>query len=139
VGDKWLDSGAGVVENRNVMVTDYFKMGYAMNALPKKIAFLPKGAWILDVLANVTEIFNGSGTDLLTVGITSGGEELLASVSCAPAAMIIGSQIGSALVPYARLTADTYIYAEYNDQNGDASTGIAEIAIVWAPGFEQGI
>lgn len=122
-----------------MLVSDYFTMGFAMDALPKKIAFLPKGAWILDVLINVTEAFNGGTTDYVIVGITSGGAELFAQASCVGPGILVASQATSPLVPYARLTADTYIYAQYDDASSDATTGIMEIAVVWAPGFEKDV
>jgi len=125
-------------ENRLVQISDAKPIVYGDSTDEIKIAYLPKHAVILDVLVYVETGFNGSGTDLVKVGVTGTLEKYLANTTCASSTtMITASQAGSPLVPAAPLTEDSWIVAVYTDQNSNATAGKLLVAIVWAMYWEE--
>lgn len=132
MGNQQNDSREAVFANRVVQVTDYVIIDYA-DTTQKLIAWLPAGAVILDVLANVTALFNDSGTDYLVVG-DSDTEDLYADdIDLSAVAMKVESQNTTPVVPGIRLTEDTAIYAKYNGANADATAGSAQVSVMWVP------
>jgi hypothetical protein len=139
VGNKWIDSHGSHTHNGLLQVSDFKALTYDVENTAVIVARIPSGAWILDVLVNVTTLFNDSGTDTINIGTTSGGSQILttANGSVVAAGLISAATVGTPLCPMARRTADTVIYAQYNGQNNNATTGKAEIAVVWTMGARQ--
>jgi hypothetical protein len=140
MGNYGYDSKHAVGENRVVQLTDAKPVLYTDEVdtvAHVKLAYLPKGAWILDVLIQVETAFNDSGTDTIEVGVIGSTASYLAATSVAATGMIVASHAGTPLVPAARLTADSWIVAVYRGQNNNASAGKAVISIVWAPCQEE--
>lgn len=96
---------------------------------------LPANADIVDVAVAVQTDFDGSGTDLLTVGTTGVADAYVDDLDIASASF---HRTGDATMPYANLGdvggSALAIKALYVDANNDASTGAATIYVYWTMG-----
>ena len=132
MGNKYIDSREAISENRAVQLSDWIEITYE-DTTAVLICWLPKGAVILEVYCNVVTLFNDGTTDYINVGNEDTAGAYLANADVSSVAVKAGTQAASPLVPFARLTEDTAIYAVYTGGSGDASTGKAEVAVMWAP------
>jgi len=132
MGNKYTESREALYENQIVRISDYVVIGFADTGVSKKIADLPEGAILLDVLVNVTTAFNASTTDYLDVGYTGTLDAYVADMDVASVAFKNAVQETSPLCP-ARLTADRVIYATYTGSGTAATTGSCQVSLVWAP------
>lgn len=132
MGNEWVDSLKAVKDNRVVMGTDHITMTYE-DTTAKLIQWLPKGAIILDVLCDVTTLFNAGTNDYICVG-TSDNDDLYADdLDVSSTGMKAESQNTTPVVPGARLTEDTAIYAIYQPTGTNPTTGAATVSLVWVP------
>lgn len=126
-----MDGRDALRENRGVETVTK-KVRYTDRSNNVEVGQLWAGDILLEVVVAITENFNGSGTDLLTVGDKDTAGKYLASASVASTGKIIASQAGTPLVPAVPETADTPIYAKYLDQNSNATTGTLTVTTVIA-------
>lgn len=116
---EWIKGG--------VVQTIIAELDFEDNAAAVKIADLPKGARILAVEYRVTEAFNASGTNTLSIGTTQ-----LTPTEFVNAADITG--LGNSDREYLaqdELAADGVVYAIVGATGDAATTGKVQICIEW--------
>ena len=85
---------------------------------------LPEGTMIWDIQIWIETTFNGSGTNLLDVGVIGDGDQFQNDLDLA----VASDMYGVANVAY-RLPGSRYITCQYSDSGADASTGQAYICV----------
>lgn len=98
----------------------------------KKFPFFVPGnsiALITSIEVVVTTAFNSSGTDLVKVGITSGGSELAAAVDVSTVGVKTSTTIATAAATATNPAADLQIYAEYDQSVADAAAGACQVVV----------
>lgn len=95
-----------------------------------EIGVVPKGSAILKPISgvNVSTAFNGSGTDLLDIGISSNDDLFATDLSVAAEGF---QAFDEAISNY--VTADTKFTATYADANSDATAGVAQVVVCFIP------
>lgn len=109
------------------------KIYYTDNAVQKVLFTLPGSAIILEFFVNVTTAFNDSGTDLLDIGIDGTLEYYAADVDLSSADQVVVTQshlgnVGTRVVE---------IVGKYAGQNSNATTGVAEVSVLYADPYQN--
>jgi hypothetical protein len=138
MGNQWVESREGLVENRLVQLSDYVVVTYEDADTAKLVCWLPAGAIVLDVLVNVTTLFNAAGDDYMQVGTADDPDAYCDDLTLAAAEMVAESQNTTPVVPGVRLTEDTAIYATYEYSSTAPTTGSAQVSILWVPSHRSG-
>jgi len=137
MGNKQTDTRDALIENRGVQMTDYVNVGFGDDGTAVYVATIPKGAVLLDVIVNLTAVFDDSGTDYLTVGTALNPDayvdDLDVSSGTGVSVLSMARDAGTALVPTVPMTADTPIYAQYDGQNSNSTAGALTVSLVWVP------
>lgn len=102
----------------------------ADRGVQKTVGVIPAGSVILKPTSgvNVSTAFNGSGTDLLDIGVSDNDDLYATDLSLASAGFQALDESVSVYV-----SADTTITATYADQNSDATAGVAQVVIAFIP------
>lgn len=96
-----------------------------------KIGTLPAGAAIEFVHIKITTAFNAATTNVLAVGTTATGAEVIAGTDAV--AGTLGSKVPNvAGMALGNLAADTPIYASYTQTGTAATAGVATIVIAYS-------
>ncbi len=94
----------------------------------KVLAPVPVDTIVTQISVSVTQAFNGTGTDLLTVGVRDGDNNITALISdLSVAATGITQYFGGT----GDLASASDIVYRYSDQNSDSSQGSANIVVQW--------
>lgn len=103
---------------------------FADRGVQKTVGVIPAGSVILKPTSgvNVSTVFNGSGTDLLDIGVSDNDDLYATDLSLASAGFQALDESVSVYV-----SADTTITATYADQNSDATAGVAQVVIAFIP------
>lgn len=97
------------------------------NTTETNIITLPAGTTILSLTIYTDTIFDGTGTDLLDIGLLSGtGNELASAVDLSATGWDSAFGVDGGGGPYTMATDDTITFT-YTDQNSDAAAGSATI------------
>lgn len=106
-------------------------IGFADRGLSLTVGCIPAGSVIVYPASGalVSTLFNGSGTDLLTIGIV-GSTSLYAS---AVDVSSVGNKPLNQNIAALLVSVDTVIVASYADANSDAATGSMEVYIAYIP------
>lgn len=96
----------------------------------KSMFTLPVGAVIVMWITNISVVFNGSGTDLLNVGISGTAAKYASGIVVSALGQITTGYVGTQLF-IAPLTEEVPVTAIYVDANSDASTGALTLACVY--------
>ena len=88
---------------------------------------LPKGAVIVGWLVNITTAFNGTGADVLDIGLAGTANAYANDLDLTIAAQLVTGFDPSAM--FIALTADTAIQATYVNVAADASAGAATVCV----------
>lgn len=136
MGNHQIESKKAMVENRLPQLTDWVQIDY-LDTSEKLVCILPLGAVILDVLSNVITAFDDTSTDYIVVGDGSTEDLFADDLDVSSTGMKAESQNTTPVVPAARLTAETFVYAKYNGANGNAAAGVAQVSVLWAPSFRK--
>lgn len=99
----------------------------------KELFRLPAGAIIIDVLVDVTTVFNSSGTDLLIVGTSANDDAYVDDLS---GAALGRTRAGAAatmpiLDLFVALTTETAIFGKFTQSVADATTGSCIAALFY--------
>jgi len=102
------------------------------------IGTLPAGAVLLDAAARINTAFNAATTNVLQMGITPTGGEILASaVVLAGATGFKSAKTGTAFAAAATLATDTDVYVSYTQTGTAATAGQADLVVQYAPNNDQ--
>ena len=99
------------------------------NTSATTIVSLPVAAVIHDVYVYVVTTFNGSGTDLLDIGVTGTGNRYEDNLDIAVAASFPTMSLTNIRD---RMSGTTSIIFQYFDQNSDASAGLALVYVQYS-------
>lgn len=134
MGNKRQDSKAALIENQIMRLSDHEEVLYSSADENKQvyIGTIPAGAYIHDVFVDVGTAFNDSGTDTMDVGTAASAAAYLSAQDIATTGIKQASKASTPLVPI-RVTVDTPVYARYNGQNNNATTGLARVSVLWSP------
>lgn len=100
------------------------------------IGTIPNGALLIDAGVRVTTAFNAATTNVLQMGTTATGGEILASaVTLAGATGFKKATSGTAFS--ALVSADTDIYVSYTQTGTAATTGLADLFVAYIPNNDQ--
>lgn len=111
----------------------------ADRGVAKLVGTIPAGSVILKPASgvNVHTLFNGSGTDLLDVGVSN---SLLVDPDFLATALVVSAigfiPLDEAVSNY--VSVDTDITATYNDANSDATLGLMQVVIAYIPSINGG-
>jgi hypothetical protein len=95
---------------------------------------VPAGAVLIDYYANVTTLFNDSGTDLLEIGFADNIDGLVDDLVVSSAALTragAGATTPTALLNGTPLAEPALLYAKYTGQNADADAGEADFVLLY--------
>ena len=95
------------------------------------IGALPKGAQIIDVVANVVTAFNAGTTNVLTVGTNASSYDDIAGSGDINEASATGQRVTTGLG--LEFSADTDVYVMYAQTGAAATAGQAVIVIAYVP------
>lgn len=121
---------AGNVLNTNGGVAVFAKTATVAytDATAKDLFSLPAGAVPIDVLVDVTTLFNDSGTDLLEVGKTGATTHFFGSLDVSstgrktPTRTNLGVSVG---------TSPITVQAKFTGQNANANQGAAVVTVLY--------
>ena len=94
------------------------------------IGAVPAGAQIVDVTVRIVTAFNAATTNVLQVGTTATGGEVLTSAEAAAGSTGFKRGTTGGTVSFA---SDTILYASYTQTGTAASAGSAIICIMYVP------
>jgi hypothetical protein len=121
---EWTTSNVvDAASSSGIMVVAFDTILYS-NTSATTIVTLPEGAVVWDIQVYINTAFNGSGTDLLDVGITGSGERYEADLDLSTGSKWYGLDNVAD-----RMTASTNIIFQYADSGADASAGLAFIYV----------
>ena len=114
--------------------THYFRANVAFNsagvAAGVQIGTLPAGAQIVDIVANVTVAFNAATTNVLAVGTTAGGAQIMTGAeSVAGTLGFKRGTTGGALMP----AVDTPVFVTFTQTGTAATAGLATVVVSFVP------
>lgn len=92
------------------------------------VAQIPANSQIVDVILNVTTVANDSGTSVVNVGTAADPNAFLSAVNVEALATTHGTLDAEATNVG---TSDVAIIASYDGQNGDGTTGVASVTVVY--------
>lgn len=99
------------------------------------IGTVPKNSVIADVRARVNTIFNAATTNVIIVGLTQGGSELVAGGTIVPG--VVGGYAGVTLLATgAQVANDTDVWVSYTQTGAAATTGQADIVVEFIPDMD---
>jgi len=131
---KFIDAGSYVfdqnikVNNSSVKLIEKKTITYSDASGAVNILQLPASAVIWSIKVEVTTLFNGSGTDLLDIGVTGTGNYYKDNLDISGAGWTT-TMDGN--IPN-KMAGSTQIIAQYFDQNTDASAGSLDIYIEYS-------
>jgi hypothetical protein len=104
---------------------------FSNTATQLTVGTVPAGAVLLTPLSGavVTTAFNDSGTDFLDIGTSTTGDLFATDLDVSS----LGFKACDESVAGALFSVDTVITATYTGQNGNATTGAAEVVIAFIP------
>lgn len=91
-----------------------------------QVASIPAGAQVVHVIANVTTAFNAGTTNVLTVGTTAAGTDLMDGTTSASGTAGAKEDLDGRALTFA---ADTPVFVKYAQTGTAATAGKARIAI----------
>lgn len=94
-------------------------------------ASLPAGALITSTLVLIETAFNAGTTNVLVVGTTAGGNDLVANADAA--AGVAGAKRPDTATVKGRLAADTPVFVSYTSTGTAPSAGVATIVFAYVP------
>lgn len=100
------------------------------------IGAVPTGAQITDVGVRIVTAFNAATTNVLVVGTTAGGAEILTSAESVSGTPGFKRGVTGGAVTFA---ADTILYVAYTQTGTAATTGQAIVVISYVPNTDVGI
>lgn len=108
---------------------------FSLRGVAQTVGCIPAGSVICYPAsgATVTTLFNGSGTDLLTIGIVGTANQYATAVDVSS----VGFKALNQNVATLLVSVDTVIIATYTDANSDATTGSMEVVITYTPDTDQ--
>lgn len=95
------------------------------------VGTLPAGAQIVDVLVNITTVFNAATTNVVNVGTTTTGAEVAATAQVLPGAA--GVKKPTAFYSLGIMAADTDIWVSYTQTGTAATTGVGYVVVQFVP------
>lgn len=117
----------------NMQMVHYLRktLGYASRGVQTTIGVIPAGSLILTPLSGavVTTLFNGSGTDLIDIGVSTNDDLFATDLDVSS----VGFKTLDEAMGLMLLSSDAIVTATYADANSDAGTGSAEIIIAYIP------
>lgn len=110
--------------------------GVVIGTVPGPTANRVDGAMILDIRCRINTVFNAATTNVITVGITPGGSELVIGGSFTPGTL--GGYSAPILLAGSRLfLVDTDLYVTYTQTGTAATTGQATLVVEYVPNADQ--
>lgn len=101
-----------------------------ISTLPASLFALPLGAVIVGWIVNITTAFNGTGTNLLDIGISGTTQKYAAALNVGASGQITYGFVASQLFTTALAeTAD--VQAIYTDGNSNSSAGALTVAVLY--------
>jgi hypothetical protein len=94
------------------------------------IGSLPANSIITGIKVLVSALFNGGGTDLMTIGVAGTVAKFANAVDLAATGPAAVTQLNTGVVQ--SKTNSTPIIATYTDQNADATAGACKVVIEFA-------
>lgn len=101
-----------------------------ISTLPKALFDLPIGAVIVGWIVNVTTAFNGTGTNLLDIGISGTTQKYAVSLNVSATGQITYGFVASQLFATA-LTEPSSVQAIYTDGNANSSAGACTVGVLY--------
>ena len=106
------------------------KVTFKDRGVAKKLATLPKNAHLLEIKIGVPTAFNGTGTDLLSVGTKADDDayvndfDVASAVVPTTATLLVGGQLGGG-------GGVTEVWGTYADSNSNATAGEANVYLIY--------
>lgn len=102
------------------------------------VGYLPAGAMVTAGGVQIVTAFNGSGTDLLDIGFigaTTDADAYASALTLAAIGFIPCDELGA--VSNIQQPDAYTVTCAYTDENANATTGIADVVIFYAPNNDQ--
>lgn len=99
------------------------------------ICVIPPKSQIIEIYVDVLTAFDGSGTDVLDIGVSGTANQFADNLDLSSAGRVLGSSDASQLANYDDIgDSQITIQATYTDANSDAAAGSARITVVYVVG-----